>query len=51
MITAAAQAISNQLQMQVWLSNANDLLFELKTILQLYLKAFCYYVTMALSLR
>jgi transcriptional regulator of acetoin/glycerol metabolism len=34
MITAAAQAISNQLQMQVWLSNANDLLFELKTILQ-----------------
>jgi len=34
MITAAAQAISNQLQMQVWLSNANDLLSELKTILQ-----------------
>src|SRR6266702_3566762 len=34
MITAAAQAMSNQLQMQVWLSNANDLLFELKTILQ-----------------
>jgi transcriptional regulator of acetoin/glycerol metabolism len=34
MMTAAAQAISNQLQMQVWLSNANDLLFELKTILQ-----------------
>ncbi len=34
MITAAAQAISNQLQMQVWLNNANDLLFELKTILQ-----------------
>lgn len=34
MITAAAQALSNQLQMQVWLSNANDLLFELKTILQ-----------------
>jgi sigma-54 dependent transcriptional regulator, acetoin dehydrogenase operon transcriptional activator AcoR len=34
MITAAAQAVSNQLQMQVWLSNANDLLFELKTILQ-----------------
>ena len=33
MITAAAQAISNQIQMQVWLSNANDLLFELKTIL------------------
>ncbi len=34
MITAAAQAISNQLQMQVWLNNANDLLSELKTILQ-----------------
>jgi len=34
MITAAAQAISNQLQMQVWLGNANDLLSELKTILQ-----------------
>src|SRR5437764_10162814 len=34
MITAAAQAISNQLQMQVWLSNANDLLVELKIILQ-----------------
>ena len=34
MITAAAQALSNQLQMQVWLSNANDLLFEMKTILQ-----------------
>jgi transcriptional regulator of acetoin/glycerol metabolism len=34
MITAAAQAISNQLQMQVWLSSANDLLVELKTILQ-----------------
>jgi transcriptional regulator of acetoin/glycerol metabolism len=34
MITAAAQAISNQLQMQVWLNNANDLLAELKTILQ-----------------
>ncbi len=34
MVTAAAQAISNQLQMQVWLSNANDLLSELKTILQ-----------------
>src|SRR5579859_8242947 len=33
MISAAAQAISNQIQMQVWLSNANDLLFELKTIL------------------
>jgi sigma-54 dependent transcriptional regulator, acetoin dehydrogenase operon transcriptional activator AcoR len=34
MITAAAQAISNQLQMQVWLSDANSLLSELKTILQ-----------------
>ena len=34
MITAAAQAITSQLQMQVWLSNANDLLVELKTILQ-----------------
>ncbi|HEV2579348.1 MAG TPA: sigma 54-interacting transcriptional regulator, partial [Ktedonobacteraceae bacterium] len=34
MITAAAQAISNQLQMQVWLNNANDLLAELKSILQ-----------------
>jgi transcriptional regulator of acetoin/glycerol metabolism len=34
MITAAAQAVSNQLQMQVWLGNANDLLSELKTILQ-----------------
>ena len=34
MITAAAQAISNQLHMQVWLSNANDLLTELQTILQ-----------------
>jgi sigma-54 dependent transcriptional regulator, acetoin dehydrogenase operon transcriptional activator AcoR len=33
MITAAAQAMSNQLQMQVWLSNANNLLTELKTIL------------------
>jgi transcriptional regulator with PAS, ATPase and Fis domain len=34
MIAAAAQAMSNQLQMQVWLSNANDLLSELKVILQ-----------------
>src|SRR5579875_1012096 len=33
-VAAAAQAMSNQLQMQVWLSNANDLLFELKVILQ-----------------
>jgi sigma-54 dependent transcriptional regulator, acetoin dehydrogenase operon transcriptional activator AcoR len=34
MITAAAQALSNQLQVQVWLNNANDLLAELKTISQ-----------------
>jgi PAS domain S-box-containing protein len=34
MISAAAHAISNQLQMQVCLSNANNLLSELKTILQ-----------------
>ncbi len=34
MITAAAQAFSNQLQVQAWLSNANDLLAELKTIAQ-----------------
>lgn len=34
MVTAAAQAISNQLQMQVWLSNTNELLSELKIILQ-----------------
>src|SRR5712691_5770867 len=34
MITAAAQAISNQLQMQVWLGDANNLLSELKTILE-----------------
>lgn len=34
MVTAAAQALTNQLQMQVWLSNANDLLSELRTILQ-----------------
>ena len=34
MVTAAAQAISNQLQRQAWLSNANDLLSELKTILE-----------------
>src|SRR6266568_1961966 len=34
MVTSAAQAMSNQLQMQVWLRNANDLLSELKTILQ-----------------
>src|SRR6266446_4903981 len=34
MITAAAQAVSNQLQMQVWLNNANDRWAELKTILQ-----------------
>ncbi len=34
MITAAAQALSNQIQVQAWLSNANDLLVELKTIAQ-----------------
>lgn len=34
MITAAAQALSNQIQIQAWLSNANDLLAELKTISQ-----------------
>jgi transcriptional regulator of acetoin/glycerol metabolism len=34
MISAAAQALSNQLQSQAWLSNANDLLAELKTIAQ-----------------
>lgn len=34
MITAAAQALSNQIQAQAWLSNANDLLVELKTIAQ-----------------
>ena len=34
MIAAAAQAMSNQLQMQAWLSNANELLSELKIILQ-----------------
>jgi transcriptional regulator of acetoin/glycerol metabolism len=34
MITAAAQALSNQLQVQAWLSNATDLLAELKTIAQ-----------------
>jgi transcriptional regulator of acetoin/glycerol metabolism len=34
MIAAAAQAMSNQLQMQVWLSNANELFSELKVILQ-----------------
>jgi transcriptional regulator of acetoin/glycerol metabolism len=34
MVSAAAQAISNQLQMQAWLSNANDLLVEVNTILQ-----------------
>src|SRR5438270_11414275 len=36
MISAADPAISNQLQMQVWLGNANDLLSELKTILQTF---------------
>lgn len=34
MITAAAQAVSTQLQTQAWLNNANDLLSELRTILQ-----------------
>lgn len=34
MVAAAAQAMSSQLQMQVWLSNANELLSELKIILQ-----------------
>lgn len=34
MITAAAQSISNQLQMQVWLNDANNLLSELKITLQ-----------------
>jgi transcriptional regulator of acetoin/glycerol metabolism len=34
MVAAAAQALSTQLQMQVWLNNANELLSELKIILQ-----------------
>lgn len=34
MVTAAAQALSNQIQVQAWLNNANDLLAELKTISQ-----------------
>ncbi|HEY0755171.1 MAG TPA: sigma 54-interacting transcriptional regulator [Ktedonobacteraceae bacterium] len=34
MISAAALALSNQIQVQAWLSNANDLLAELKTIAQ-----------------
>ncbi|MBV9257404.1 MAG: sigma 54-interacting transcriptional regulator [Ktedonobacteraceae bacterium] len=34
MITAAARVVSSQFQMQVWLGNTNDLLSELKTILQ-----------------
>jgi transcriptional regulator of acetoin/glycerol metabolism len=34
MVAAAAQAMSNQLQMQAWLSNADELLSELKIILQ-----------------
>jgi transcriptional regulator of acetoin/glycerol metabolism len=34
MITAAAQSVSNQLQMQVWLNDANNLLSELKITLQ-----------------
>ncbi|RAQ97243.1 sigma-54-dependent Fis family transcriptional regulator [Thermogemmatispora tikiterensis] len=34
MVAAAAQVISGQLQMQVWLGNTNELLAELKIILQ-----------------
>ncbi|HLV97467.1 MAG TPA: sigma 54-interacting transcriptional regulator [Ktedonobacterales bacterium] len=34
MVTAAAQAVTNQLQMQLWLTSANELLSELTTILQ-----------------
>jgi sigma-54 dependent transcriptional regulator, acetoin dehydrogenase operon transcriptional activator AcoR len=34
MIAAAAQALSNQFQMQAWSSKANELLSELKSILQ-----------------
>jgi transcriptional regulator of acetoin/glycerol metabolism len=34
MVAAAAQAMSNQLQMQAWLSNADELLSELRIILQ-----------------
>ncbi len=34
MITAASQAVTNQLQMHLWLTSANDLLSELTTILQ-----------------
>ncbi|HLG77713.1 MAG TPA: sigma 54-interacting transcriptional regulator [Ktedonobacteraceae bacterium] len=34
MMTAAARVVSSQLQTQVWLSNANYLLSELKTILE-----------------
>lgn len=34
MVTAAAQAVTNQLQMDVWLTSANELLSELTTILQ-----------------
>lgn len=34
MVTAAAQAVTNQLQMNLWLTSANELLAELTTILQ-----------------
>jgi transcriptional regulator of acetoin/glycerol metabolism len=34
MVTAAAQAVTNQLQMHLWLTSANELLSELTTILQ-----------------
>ncbi len=34
MVTAAAQAVTNQLQMDLWLTSANELLAELTTILQ-----------------
>ena len=34
MVTAAAQAVTNQLQMDLWLTSANELLSELTTILQ-----------------
>ncbi len=34
MVTAAAQAVTNQLQMHLWLTSANELLSELTAILQ-----------------
>ena len=34
MVTAAAQAVTNQLQMNLWLTSANELLSELTVILQ-----------------